>query len=407
MINSLNAFVEIIDLIYIYILFFEVIDLKFIHTADWHLGKLVHGLYMTEDQRYMLNQFVELVKTEQPDAVIIAGDLYDRSIPPTDAVNLLDEILYTINVEMNIPVLAVSGNHDSAERLSFGSSWYKQNKFYLNGKIENSLTPINMNGVNFYLVPYCEPVTVREFLGDSSIVSHHDAMKAIVGKIEDKLSVNEPNILIGHSFVLGGKTSDSERVLSVGGSGCVGAELFAPFAYTALGHLHSPDAINHPTVKYSGSLMKYSFSEAKQRKSVSIIEVDEKGSFSERYHSFTPKKDMRELEGYMDELLDPAFYNKQKIDDYLKVTILDEGAILDPIQKLRQVYPNVLHLERKLENIDKKKKTSLEEKDHKRKTELDLFMSFYEEMTTADFTEEKRTIISNVIDKVRREEALK
>ncbi|WP_182104361.1 exonuclease SbcCD subunit D [Niallia taxi] len=381
--------------------------MKFIHTADWHLGKLVHGLYMTEDQRYMLNQFVELVKTEQPDAVIIAGDLYDRSIPPTDAVNLLDEILYTINVEMNIPVLAVSGNHDSAERLSFGSSWYKQNKFYLNGKIENSLTPINMNGVNFYLVPYCEPVTVREFLGDSSIVSHHDAMKAIVGKIEDKLSVNEPNILIGHSFVLGGKTSDSERVLSVGGSGCVGAELFAPFAYTALGHLHSPDAINHPTVKYSGSLMKYSFSEAKQRKSVSIIEVDEKGSFSERYHSFTPKKDMRELEGYMDELLDPAFYNKQKIDDYLKVTILDEGAILDPIQKLRQVYPNVLHLERKLENIDKKKKTSIEEKDHKRKTELDLFMSFYEEMTTADFTEEKRTIISNVIDKVRREEALK
>ncbi|MDK8641222.1 exonuclease SbcCD subunit D [Niallia taxi] len=381
--------------------------MKFIHTADWHLGKLVHGLYMTEDQRYMLNQFVELVKTEQPDAVIIAGDLYDRSIPPTDAVNLLDEILYTINVEMNIPVLAVSGNHDSAERLSFGSSWYKQNKFYLNGKIENSLTPINMNGVNFYLVPYCEPVTVREFLGDSSIVSHHDAMKAIVGKIEDKLSVNEPNILIGHSFVLGGKTSDSERVLSVGGSGCVGAELFAPFAYTALGHLHSPDAINHPTVKYSGSLMKYSFSEAKQRKSVSIIEIDEKGSFSERYHSFTPKKDMRELEGYMDELLDPAFYNKQKIDDYLKVTIFDEGAILDPIQKLRQVYPNVLHLERKLENIDKKKKTSLEEKDHKRKTELDLFMSFYEEMTTADFTEEKRTIISNVIDKVRREEALK
>ncbi|MEI2401666.1 exonuclease SbcCD subunit D [Niallia taxi] len=381
--------------------------MKFIHTADWHLGKLVHGLYMTEDQRHMLNQFVELVKTEQPDAVIIAGDLYDRSIPPTDAVNLLDEILYTINVELNIPILAVSGNHDSAERLSFGSSWYKQNKFYLNGKIENSLTSINMNGVNFYLVPYCEPVTVREFLGDSSIVSHHDAMKAIVGKIEDQLSVNEPNILIGHSFVLGGKTSDSERVLSVGGSGCVGAELFVPFSYTALGHLHSPDAINHPTVKYSGSLMKYSFSEAKQRKSVSIIEVDEKGSFTERYHSFTPKKDMRELEGYMDELLDPAFYNKQKIDDYLKVTILDEGAILDPIQKLRQVYPNVLHLERKLENIDKKKKTSLEEKDHKRKTELDLFMSFYEEMTTADFTEEKRTIISNVIDKVRREEALK
>lgn len=383
------------------------IDLKFIHTADWHLGKLVHGLYMTEDQRHMLNQFVELAKEEQPDAIIIAGDLYDRSIPPTDAVNLLDEVLYTINVEMNIPILAVSGNHDSAERLSFGSSWYKQNKFYLNGKIENSLAPIHMKGVNFYLVPYCEPVTVREFLGDSSIVNHHDAMKAIIGKMEPQLNPGEPNILIGHSFVLGGKTTDSERVLSVGGSGCVGAELFAPFAYTALGHLHSPDALNHQTVKYSGSLMKYSFSEAKQRKSVSIIELDDKGNFTERFHTFTPKKDMRELEGYMEELLDPSFYGKQKIDDYLKITLLDEGAILDPIQKLRQVYPNVLHLERRLENIDKKKKTSLTEQDQKRKTELDLFVSFYEEMTTAEFTEEKRQIISNVINQVRREEASK
>lgn len=334
--------------------------MKFIHTADWHLGKLVHGLYMTEDQRFMLKQFMDLVEKEKPDAVIIAGDLYDRSIPPTDAVNLLDEVLYFINVELNTPILAISGNHDSAERLSFGSSWYQKNRFYLNGKIENSFTPISFSGVNFYLVPYCEPVVVRKLLADDTILNHHDAMKAIISKIESNLNINEPNVFIGHSFVLGGKTTDSERILSVGGSGCVGAELFAPFSYTALGHLHSPDAIHHPTVKYSGSLMKYSFSEAKQKKSVSIIEIDEKGNFTQSYQTLMPKRDMREMEGYLEELLDVSYYQQQKVDDYLKITLLDEGAILDPIQKLRQVYPNVLHLERKIENKDRKEKSILQ-----------------------------------------------
>lgn len=381
--------------------------MKFIHTADWHLGKLVHGVYMTEDQRHMLEQFVALVQKEQPDAVVIAGDLYDRSIPPTEAVNLLDEVLFQINVELGIPVIAVSGNHDSAERLSFGSSWYKKNHFYLNGKMENSFNPISIKGMNFYLVPYCEPINVRQLFEDDSINSHHDAMKAIVGKIEKNLSTSEPNILVGHSFVLGGKTTDSERVLSVGGSGCVGAEVFDGFSYTALGHLHSPDAINHPTVRYSGSLMKYSFSEAKQKKSVSIIEMKKDGTFSKRYHSLVPKKDMRELVGFMDELLDINYYQSQKVDDYLKITLLDEGAILDPIQKLRQVYPNVLHLERKIENEDRKKKTAIMSKGENKKSELELFTSFYEEMTTSVFSEEKQDCIKNVIDSVLKEEALK
>lgn len=381
--------------------------MKFIHTADWHLGKLVHGLYMTEDQRFMLKQFMELVENEKPDAVIIAGDLYDRSIPPTDAVNLLDEVLYFINVELNTPILAISGNHDSAERLSFGSSWYQKNRFYLNGKIENSFTPISFSGVNFYLVPYCEPVVVRKLLADDTILNHHDAMKAIIGKIENNLNVKEPNVLIGHSFVLGGKTTDSERILSVGGSGCVGAELFAPFTYTALGHLHSPDAIHHPTVKYSGSLMKYSFSEAKQKKSVSIIEIDERGNLSQKYQTLTPKRDMRELEGHLEELLDVSYYQQQKVDDYLKITLLDEGAILDPIQKLRQVYPNVLHLERKIENKDRKEKSILQVQREVQKNELELFASFYEEMTTADFTQEKKEWMTTVINQVLREEGAK
>ncbi|WP_160719159.1 exonuclease SbcCD subunit D [Bacillus sp. USDA818B3_A] len=381
--------------------------MKFIHTADWHLGKLVHGIYMTENQRAALEQFVAIVEEEKPDAVVIAGDLYDRSVPPTDAVELLDEILFKINVELKTPIVAIAGNHDSAERLSFGSSWYKHSQFYLTGKLTNNFKPVQVNGVNFYLVPYAEPGVVRQLLLDDSIHSHQEAMKALIGKIEETLNPNEPNVFVGHAFVLGGQTSDSERVLSVGGSGCVGAELFAPFSYTALGHLHSPDAIHHEKVKYSGSLLKYSFSEAKQKKSISIIEMDEKGNFTQRYRSLTPKHDMREMEGHLEELLDPGFYGNEQVDDYLKITLLDQGALLDPINKLRQVYPNVLHLEKKIELTDSKNKQSYIALKSEKKSEIDLFEQFYTDMTTSEFTSEKRDIMTEIIEKVLREEGEK
>lgn len=381
--------------------------MKFIHTADWHLGKLVHGLYMTEDQRIVLNQFVKLVEEEKPDAVVIAGDLYDRSVPPIDAVELLDEILFKINVELNTPIIAIAGNHDSAERLSFGSSWYRNSHFYLTGKLQKAFQPIHLKGVNFYLVPYAEPGMVRHLLDDDTIHSHQDAMKAMIGTIEKSLNVNEPNVFVGHAFVLGGSTSESERTLSVGGSGCVGQELFSPFSYTALGHLHSPDAIKHDKIFYSGSLLKYSFSEAKQKKSVQIVEMNENGTFQIRYHSLAPKQDMRELEGYLEELLDPSFYERQKREDYLKITLHDEGALLDPINKLRQVYPNVLHLERKMALADLKKSEQTTVQREEKKSELELFAQFYQEMTTADFTPEKQQVMAEMIDKALSEEGVK
>ncbi|QED47663.1 exonuclease SbcCD subunit D [Cytobacillus dafuensis] len=381
--------------------------MKFIHTADWHLGKLVHGIYMTEDQRYFLDKFIQLVEEEKPDAVVIAGDLYDRSVPPTDAVELLNEILFKINVELKTPIVAIGGNHDSAERLSFGSSWYRQSQFYLSGKLEIDIHPVQINGVNFYLVPYAEPSIVRQLFGDDTIHTHQEAMKSVIGKIEDSLNPNEPNVFVGHAFVLGGKTSESERTLSVGGSGCVSADLFEPFSYTALGHLHSPDAIKHEKVRYSGSLLKYSFSEAKQEKSVSIIEIDEKGKLDIRSRSLTPKKDMREIEGYLDEILDPGFYEKKNLEDYIKIILHDEGALIDPINKLRQIYPNVLHLERKIENIDKKKKQFFTSVKEEKKSEIELFKHFYQEMTTSEFTDEKIDVMSDVIKNVLKEEAMK
>jgi DNA repair protein SbcD/Mre11 len=376
--------------------------MKFIHTADWHLGKLVHGIYMTEEQREVLLQFVELVKEEKPDAVVIAGDLYDRSVPPTEAVELLDEILFKINVELKTPIVAISGNHDSAERLSFGSSWYKHSQFHLKGKLTQDFSPVKIKGVNFHLVPYAEPGIVRQLLNDDRITSHHDAMKAVVERIQEEMDPSESHVFVGHAFVLSGKTSDSERTLSVGGSGCVGAEVFEPFHYTALGHLHSPDAIKHDTIKYSGSLLKYSFSEAKQRKCVCIVEFNEKGKVSIEERTLTPSKDMREIEGYIDELLDPSFYTSQQINDYLKITLHDEGALMDPINKLRQIYPNVLHLERKIDRIDSRQKDQMEVRQHEKKSELELFEEFYQDMTTLPYSDDKKKIIASVMEKAKK-----
>ena len=377
--------------------------MKFIHTADWHLGKIVHGIYMTENQKYMLQRFLQILEEEKPDAIIIAGDLYDRSVPPTEAVELLNDILFKINIDMNIPVIAISGNHDSAERLSFASPWLKHNQLYIQGKLDEKIEPIHVNGVNFYCVPFAEPGVVRQLHSDESIHSHQDAMKSIIGNIEQTINVNEPNVLIGHAFVLGGQSSDSERVLSVGGSGCVTSDLFAPFSYTALGHLHSPDAIKHDTVFYSGSLLKYSFSEANQKKSVNVIDMKEDGSFTVKKRDLVPKQDMREITGYFEELMDKSFYEKQKLDDFLKVTLLDQGTILDPIGKLRQVYPNVLHLERKWDQSDLKNRDQLAVQKGENKTELQLFESFYKQMTEREFDDKKEAIMAEVISSVKKE----
>lgn len=377
--------------------------MKFIHTADWHLGKLVHGVYMTAEQREVLRQFVEMVEQEKPDAIVIAGDLYDRSVPPTEAVELLNEVMFQINVELETPVVAIAGNHDSAERLSFGASWFKQSNFYLKGKLDQDFAPVSINGVNFYCVPYAEPGVVRELLGDESIHSHQEAMKAIIGKIEEEMNQDEINVFVGHAFVLGGQTSDSERTLSVGGSGCVSIDLFEPFDYTALGHLHSPDAIRHDTVRYSGSLLKYSFSEAKQRKSISIVEITDDGKVTIEERTLIPTRDMREIEGTLEELLDPSRIQTEQVEDYLKVTLLDKGALIDPMNKLRQVYPNVLHLDRKIELTDQKKKQDYTSVRDEKKTELDLFSDFYTQMTTEPFTLDKKEVMKKTIQEVKLE----
>jgi len=378
--------------------------MKFIHTADWHLGKLVHNISMTEDQAYILNQLTTILKEEKPDCLVIAGDLYDRPIPPVAAVELLDEFFAKINIELNIPILAISGNHDSAQRLSFGSKWYKKNQLHMVTDITQCFEPVEINGVHYYLVPYCEPAYARQVFDDSTIHSHQDVFTYVISNIKEKMNPDVPNVLVAHAFVLGGKETDSERLLSVGGSSCVTNQTFDGFDYVALGHLHSPDAIKHDKVFYSGSLLKYSFSEVNQKKSVQLVQFNEDKSFELTYFPLIPRRDMRELKGEFKTLLAPEFVETQKTDDYIKVVLTDDGALIDPMNTLKNIYPNILHLEKERSMKDLKEKEKLSSKTAQKRSEQDLFKQFFLDITTAEYTEEKEKEMMKVIQLAKKEE---
>ena len=257
--------------------------MKIFHTADWHLGKLVQGLYMTEDQEYVLDQFVKDVKREQPDAVIIAGDLYDRAVPPTEAVQLLNKVLDQLILEFDIPVLAIAGNHDSPSRLHFGSNLMRDQGLYMTGTLDKDAKPVVLHDeygeVHFHLVPYCDPSVVAHVFENETVKTHDQAMGTIVNHLKQTMDQKARHVFIGHAFVTPygeeeANTSESERPLSVGGSEYVDASHFKPFDYTALGHLHQAHPVKEETVRYAGSLLKYSLSEAHHNKGYLDIEMD-------------------------------------------------------------------------------------------------------------------------------------
>jgi exonuclease SbcD len=282
--------------------------MKFIHTADWHLGKLIQGVYMTEDQRFVLQQLVDAVRMEKPDAVIIAGDLYDRAVPPTEAVALLDEVLEQIVLQLNTPVLAIAGNHDSPDRIDFGSSLMADRGLYLQGQLKKEWRPIVLRDaygeVYFYLVPYADPAQVRFILQNDSIQSHDDATRAIVELIELHADPIKRRVWVGHAFVTphGEKqenTSAAERPLSIGGAEHVNAEHLKSFHYAALGHLHQAHYVGAEHIRYAGSPLKYSISEEFHDKGYLVVNMDGEGQVTVVKKSFIPLRDMRRVEATM------------------------------------------------------------------------------------------------------------
>jgi exonuclease SbcD len=379
--------------------------MRFIHTADWHLGRLFHGVHLTDDQVHVLKQLVDLAKEAKVDAVLIAGDIYDRAIPPPDAVSVLDETLSRLVLDLHVPVICISGNHDSPDRLGFGSRMLAGRSLHIFGPLWPAAMPVIIEDeagpVYIYAVPYAEPAVVREHLASDAIRDHNSAMQALVNRARQLHPEGARAILVAHAFVVGGEESDSERPLSVGGADAVDVACFDGFSYVALGHLHRPQTAGSDAIQYAGSLLKYSFAEADHRKSVNLVELDANGHCTVERIRLSVRRDVRCVRGYLADLLHGPGPGENP-QDYLMVTLLDTGAILDAIGRLREVYPNVLHIERP--PLMPSGQTATTRADHRRMNDAELFAAFYSQVAGADLTAAQASVYSSVVDTLRRRE---
>ena len=372
--------------------------MRFIHTADWHLGKLFGQRHMTEDQAYVLEELLALCKDVHPNALIIAGDVYDRAIPPPEAVNLFNEILTRI-AELGIRVLYIAGNHDSAVRLNFGAQLLRASGIYPAGIVRAAEPPVVLSDeygdVYFSLIPYGDPPHVREAFALDENLSFDRALAVQIAAARAQIPLSARSVAVAHAFVIGGQTSESEHALSVGGSDQVSAENFAAYSYTALGHLHAPQRAGAEHIRYSGSLLKYSFDEARQKKGVELIELDAVGAASHTFYPLTPRHDVRIVSGMMDELMHKDF-DLLPHDDYIYVELLDMDAVLAAHEKLRKIYPNLFTITRP--NINVNRLSSTERSYERGKSDLHLFSEFYADVTASEMTEAERRELIRVID---------
>ncbi len=322
--------------------------MKFIHTSDWHLGRQLHGHSLLTDQAHVLNQLVELAQAHRVAAVVIAGDIYDRSIPPSTAVALLDQVVHRLCDELGVKVILIPGNHDGAQRLAFGARQLQQSGLHIIADFEQMCTPVTLRegdlDVNFYGIPYNDPETVRNHF-NVPVTSHDEAHELLLDKIADSGQGQGPSVLISHCFIDGAQTSDSERPLSIGGADRVSYQPFLAFDYVALGHLHSPQYKGAEHIRYSGSILKYSVSETRQKKGVTLVEIGPQGLVGHQFLPLSPRRDLRIIEGQLADILDQAKTDPNS-NDYIWVRLTDQHALLDPMHKLREVYPNILHMEK-------------------------------------------------------------
>lgn len=320
--------------------------MKFLHLADLHLGKRVNGFSMLEDQAHILRQILAILDDEQPDGVLIAGDVYDKSVPSVEAVELLDGFLTELRAR-GVPVLLISGNHDSPERLAFGGRVMDSCGIHISPVYDGALAPVTLHDefgpVHVWLLPFVKPAHVRRWFPDADIESYTDAVAEAVAHMD--IDTAARNVLVTHQFVTGGTRSGSEE-LSVGGTDNVDSGVFAPFDYVALGHLHGAQHIGRETIRYAGSPLKYSFSEARQHKSVTVVTLGEKGDVQVRTVALTPLRELREIRGSYDELTARSFYEHTTYrSDYLHLILTDEQDVFDAISRLRTIYPYLMTLD--------------------------------------------------------------
>ncbi len=385
---------------YVFFWYGKEISMKFIHVSDLHIGKRVNEFSMLEDQRYILRQILMIAGQEQADAVLVAGDIYDKPIPPAEAVQLFDEFLTRL-AEMDIPVFAVSGNHDSAERVAFGARLMSRQNVYLSPVYDGNVTGIPMTDeygeVMVYLLPFVKPALIRHVFEDEEPADYQEAVRIAVEHME--IDPQKRNVLVAHQFVTGAFRCESEEVL-VGGLDNVDVSVFDPFDYVALGHIHSPQHVGRETVRYCGTPLKYSFSETEQEKSVTVAELGEKGRTEIRTLALRPLRDMRRIRGTYLEVTALDFYKDTNQEDYVQVTLTDEEDVPDGLQKLRVIYPNLMRLEYDNKRTrDSRKVAGACEVEQK--TELELFEEFYGLQNNQPMSEKQRDFVGRLIRAVQ------
>lgn len=371
--------------------------MKFIHTSDWHLGRQFHNVSLLDDQQAVLDQLIQYIENNPVDAVVVAGDIYDRSVPPTIAIELLNKVVKRICGELNTPMILISGNHDGAERLGFGSEQMKNAGLHIISNFEDMLTPVvieteSAGQVAFYGMPYNDPEQVR-FAYQEPVSTHDQAHKLLAEKITEQFQPEQRNVLVSHCFVDGAIESESERPLSIGGSDRVSHEHFLNFDYVALGHLHQPQKKGEEYIRYSGSLMKYSFGEQNQKKGFTLVEIDQNGFFSAEHVDLAAPHEMRIVEGELEQVIEQG-KTDPKNEDYLLVRLMDKHAILNPMEKLRTVYPNVLHLEKPGMLIGVEQEMAQAKL---ARSEIDMFRDFFTEAQDSQLSQEQDQAISDII----------
>lgn len=375
--------------------------MRFLHTSDWHLGRIFHGLHMTDEQAYVLDELVRLAKDARTDAVLIAGDLYDRSVPPTAAVTLLNEVLSRLVYEAGQNVILIAGNHDSGERLGFAQNLLARNKLFITGPLAADTAPVVLEDaygpIYFAPLTYGEPYAATEIFG-TQLKTHEDVVREQIRRQLEQIPVNTRKVALAHVFLTGAQESpDSERPLAIGGATTVSRECFNDFHYTALGHLHACQGSGK--VRYSGSLMKYSFNEANQKKGVHIIDMDGSGAFTSETIELHPRRDLACLTGSFDDLLNNPRLDAR--DNFLQITLTDEHPVLDAKYRLEQVYPNILHLQYQRQEHQAQEAVTL----HKRRLAAqDLFAAFFEEVQGIPLNEAENKLLLETVAAAGREE---
>lgn len=374
--------------------------MKFIHLSDLHIGKRVNEYSMLEDQEYILKKIIHIVDEEKPDAVIIAGDVYDKSIPAAEAVELFDDFLVHLS-KRKLHVFVISGNHDSPERIAFGGRIMESSGIHMSPVYSGDVTPITLTDaygeVKVWLLPFVKPIHVRRFHEDAEISTYTDALDVAIKGLQ--VNPEERNVMVTHQFVTGAERSDSEEV-SAGGIDNVDVAVFDSFDYTALGHIHRPQNCKSEKVRYSGTPLKYSFSEAKDKKSATVVELKEKGNLKVRTVPLIPMRDMVEIKGTYDEIMLLDFYkNTTYQEDYMHITLTDEEDIPDAIGKLRTVYHNLMKLD--YDNTRTRSTNLINSVENvERKTPYELFAEFYKLQNNQPMSDEQAEFMQKLLEEI-------